>query len=215
MTSRERILKTLQGERPDRVDTLQSPCHTPKNRSGLTADRVPISLYDFDGFNEDWIHNYPEYEAILKYAEGKTDRFFSWGPISDKPNIFLGELPPDTIKTTRWREGNSTYTKTTVKTPEGEISNLVREDDNIHTGWELEKICKNETDAEKIMSLPYTPFKPPVDSFFELDKKLGETGIILGDLSDALLLTVEIFGFSRFLMLYTDNPSFFVRPPCP
>ncbi|MFH2068475.1 MAG: hypothetical protein ABII89_03310 [Candidatus Omnitrophota bacterium] len=86
MTSRERILKTLQGEKPDRVG---------------------ISLCEFDGFYESWIHNHPEYEAILKYAEGKTDRFFFWGPKSDKPNIFLGEFPPDTIKTTDWREKNS------------------------------------------------------------------------------------------------------------
>jgi len=178
-------LKTLQGEKPD---------------------RVPISLYEFDGHYDSWIHNYPEYEAILKYAEGKTDRFYSWGPASDKPNIFLGELPPDTIKTIRRREGNSTYTTTTIKTPKGEISNLVRQDDNVHTGWELEKFCRNETDAEKVISLPYTPYKPPVSSFFDTNKKLGETGIVLGDLPDALLLTVEIFGFSRFLMLYADNP---------
>jgi len=179
-------LKTLRGEKPD---------------------RTPISLYEFDGFYDSWIHNYPEYEAIFKYAEKKTDRFFSWGPASDKPNIFLGELPPEAIKTTTWREGNSIHTTTTVKTPKGEISNLTREDDNVHTRWELETFCKNEGDVEKVMSLPYTPSKPPVDSFFELDKRLGETGIILGDLPDALLLTVEIFGFSRFLMLYTDNPS--------
>ncbi len=186
MTSKERILKILRGEKPD---------------------RIPVSLYEFDGFYDSWIHNYPEYEAILKYAEGKTDRFYFWSPSGDKPNIFLGELPPDIIKTTGWREGVSTFTKTIVKTPAGEISNLVRQDDGVHTGWELEKFCKNEADTEKVLSLPYLSYKPPVNSFFELDKRLGETGIIMGDLPDALLLTVELFGFSRFLMLYIDNPS--------
>lgn len=178
-----------------------------KTLRGEKPDRIPISLYEFDGFYESWIHRYPEYEAILRYAEGKTDHFYFWNPASYKPNIFLGELLPDEIQTTTWREGNSNYSKTVVKTPKGEISNLTREDDNVHTGWELEKFCKNEADAEKILSLPYTPYKPPVDSFFELDRRLGETGIVLGDLPDALVLTVELFGFSRFLMLYTDNPS--------
>ena len=45
MTSRERIFKTLQGEKPD---------------------RIPVSLYEFDGCYDSWIHNYPEYDAILK-----------------------------------------------------------------------------------------------------------------------------------------------------
>jgi len=38
-----------------------------------------------------------------------------------------------------------------------------------------------------------------------LDKKLGEKGIILGDIPDALALTVDLFGFSNFLLLYLDE----------
>ena len=190
MTSRERLSRTLRGEKPD---------------------RVPISLYEFDGLYDSWIYNYPEYEAILKYAEGKTDRFYFWSPIGNKPVLFLGEVIPDIIHANTWREDVSTYTKTTIKTPKGEISNLVRQDDNIHTGWELEEFCKNEADAEKVISLPYISYQPPVDSFFELDKKLGKTGIVMGDFPDALCLTVSIFGFSRFLMIYTDNPSLVFR----
>ncbi|MFH0797290.1 MAG: uroporphyrinogen decarboxylase family protein [Candidatus Omnitrophota bacterium] len=190
ITSRQRLLRTLKGE---------------------PTDRIAISLYEFDGIYDSWIHNHPEYEAILKYAEGKTDRLYFWNPIGDKPVLFLGEVTPEIIRADTWKKGDSAYTRTTVKTPRGEISNLVRQDDNIHTCWELEEFCKTEEDAEKVISLPYIPYKPLVGSFFELDKNLGESGIVLGDFPDALCLTVGIFGFSRFLMIYTDNPSLIFR----
>ncbi|HCG76702.1 TPA: hypothetical protein DEW49_02185, partial [bacterium] len=59
MTSRERLLRTLKGEK---------------------VDRIPISLYEFDGFYDGWIHNYPEYVKILEYAKDKTDKMYFWSP---------------------------------------------------------------------------------------------------------------------------------------
>jgi len=66
----------------------------------------------------------------------------------------------------------------------------------------IKHLCENVKDAQKILSIPYEPWRPNVDSFFTLDKKLGDSGIILGDLPDALCLTVELFGLSKFFKLY-------------
>ena len=190
MTSRERILRTLKGEK---------------------VDRIPISLYEFEGFYDSWIYDYPEYVRILEYARDKTDKMYFWSPKSDKPNLFYGEIEEKSIETKKWEEKKSIHTKTIIKTPRGELSSLQRQDEGVHTTWTLENLCKNEEDAEKILSLPYIPYRPAINSFFELDKKLGDTGIILGDIPDALCLTVEIFGFTKFLLTYIDNRKLIFR----
>jgi len=172
---------------------------------GETPDRVPISLYEFDGFYEGWIHEYPEYVAILKYAEGKTDRMFFWAPSDDKPVLFCSVINKDNIKTETWHEKGSTYTRTEVTTPKGVVSALARQDKGIHTSWTIKPFCESEDDAEKILSLPYDPWHPSVDSFFSLNRWLGDSGILMGDIPDALCLTVELFGLSRFLNVYLRN----------
>lgn len=189
LSSRERLLKTLRGER---------------------VDRVPISLYEFDGFYQGWIENYPEYVEILEYAEGKTDKMYFWNPPGDNV-LFYSEMEEGDFRTIEWKEGKSNYTRTFVRTPLGELSKVGREDEGIHTIWKIEPLCKNEKDAEKVLSLPYVPWHPPVDSFFELDKELGDSGIVLCDIADALCLTVDIFGFSRFLTLCVDNRQLVFR----
>ena len=189
MTSRERLLRTLRGEE---------------------VDRVPISLYEFDGFYDNWIYDYPEYREIIQYAKKKTDKMYFWGP-PEESSLFYGKLNEEDIGTIEWREGKSLYTRRRVKTPKGELSSLSRQDEGLHTSWAIEHLCKDEKDVEKVLSLPYVPWIPPVDSFFELDRQLGDSGIVLVDLADALCLTAELFGFARFLNFYIDNPGFIFK----
>jgi len=181
LSSRERLIRTLRGEE---------------------IDRVPISLYEFDGFYDSWIHNYPEYVEILEYAEGKTDKMYFWAPSDSKPVLFYGVIDSENIKQISWEEKGSRYTKTIIETPKGTVSSLSRQDEGVHTTWTIQSLCKDEDDARKILSIPYEPWQPPVDSFFTLDRKLGDSGIILGDIPDALCLTVELFGLTKFLKLY-------------
>ena len=186
MNSRERLLRVLRGMEPD---------------------RVPISLYEFDGFYDSWIYDYPEYVEILDYAEGKTDKMYFWSPRSDRPVLFYGVVDEENVRRVRWREGNSTYTKTIIETPRGRLYSITREDDGVHTSWTVERLCKSAEDAEKIFSLPYEPWRPEVDSFFALDKKLGGSGIPMGDIADALCSTVGLFGLTRFLKIYMKRRS--------
>ncbi|MCX7920115.1 MAG: uroporphyrinogen decarboxylase family protein [bacterium] len=190
LTSRERLCYTLDGK---------------------PVDRVPISLYEFDGFYESWIHQEVEYQAILDYAHGKTDKLFAWVPDSALPQFGYSALDPEMIKTTCWVYQNSQFSKTVLQTPKGELVAQTRQDEGMHTRWVIEHYCKTAADAEKILSIPYFPWKPSVDSFFELDKKLGDTGIVLGDIPDPLCLTVDLFGFSTFLTFYIDIPQLIFR----
>ena len=182
--------------------TLNSRTRLMKVLRGEEVDRVPISLYEFDGFYDGWIRNYPRYVEILEYAEGKTDKMYFWAPSDGKPVLFYGVLDKQHIKRVTWQDKGSAYTKTVIETPKGQITTISRRDKGVHTSWRIKHFCEDEEDARKILSLPYLPWQPNAKSFFTLDKKLGGSGIILGDVPDALCLTVELFGLSKFLKLY-------------
>ncbi len=188
--SRERLTRTLKGE---------------------DVDRVPISLYEFDGFYDGWIGDYPEYIEILKYAEDKTDKMYFWSPPRENDVLFYGKVGAEDVASRKWREGKSSYRRTAVMTPLGELSTLHREDEGIHSAWNIEPLCKGEEDAERLLSLPYVPWRPPVNSFFDLDEKINDSGIVLCSIPDALCLTAEIFGFARFLTMYIDNQGLIFR----
>jgi len=85
--------------------------------SGGSPDRIPISLYEFDGHYDSWIYNYPEYVEILEYAKDKVDKMSPWYPGSNRPVLFYGEIDDENIESLSWREDQSVYTKTTIKTP--------------------------------------------------------------------------------------------------
>jgi hypothetical protein len=173
--------------------------------NGEKPDRIPISLYEFDGFYDSWIHDYPGYVTILEYAEGKTDKMYFWAPSDKRPVLFYGVIEEQNIKRETWREKSSSFTRTTVETPKGAISIINRQDEGIHTSWTIKPFCTTEEEARRILSIPYETWRPNVDSFFALDKKLGDSGIVMGDIPDALCLTVELFGLSRFLSIYLRN----------
>lgn len=179
--------------------------------AGKPVDRVPVSLYEFHGYYDAWIFDYPEYVAILDYAKGRTDRMQYWRPTSPEPSFLLSVVDPGTVEAKHWRENGSIYTRTLVHTPRGDLSMLQRRDEGVHTSWKLEHLCKTPEDAERIMSLPTRPYLPPVGSFFELDAELGDDGIVLGDVSDALSLSVDLFGFSTYLLLFVERSDIVFR----
>ena len=190
MTSRERLLATF---------------------AGRPVDRVPVSLYEFDGYYDGWIHDQPEYARILACVRGKTDKLRHWAPPAGRPTLFLGEIPPESVTTETWRGGTSRFCRTTVRTPGGELTSLRRMDEGIQTWWTVERFCKTPSDALAVLSLPRTPWRPDLSSFAERDRETGDEGILMGDVADALCMTVELFGFSRFLLLVADEPGLVFR----
>ena len=77
--------------------TLSSRERLSRTLNRQPVDRVPISLYEFDGFYDSWIHDYPEYVAILEYALGKTDKMHIWRPGSSVPTLFYGRVEEEIL----------------------------------------------------------------------------------------------------------------------
>lgn len=187
LSSRKRLLGTLKGEQ---------------------VDRVPISLYEFDGFYDSWIREYPEYRDILDYAEGKTDKIYFWSPDWKETNhcreinqsYFLTPIEKKMLKAEGWQKENKRYLRITIQTPRGKLQSIRLEENGIHTVWVKEPFCKCIEDAKRFLSIPYSPIFPDVSGFRQADKCLGDEGILLVDIADPLGMAVGLFSFSDFLI---------------
>ena len=199
MTSKERLMTVLQHKIPD---------------------RVPVSTYDMTGWHYDprdavmqendlnayvkreisytyltgWWNSEPSYAPLMSYLRQKADCLY----MTDVPmqNAYVARNTHIEQK----REGKSTFTRITLTTPKGDLTQLFRVDDGVYTVWELEHRIKDERDIEKYLSIPYEPVDPDVSHVFEQEKFLGDRGIMLIDIPDPIVEVFGLFSMQDFLM---------------
>ena len=174
MTSRERLLLALDNKE---------------------ADRVPICGYELVGWNmNDWYNQCASYKPLMDMIREKTDCVYM-APLPRA--VFRGQ------KTTAetWKEGNSTFTKTTYHTPKGDLSSLSRRDEDIYTTWTLEHFLKEIDDIDKYLSMDWSQEDiPDLTELAEVQKNLGEKGIVLPSIADPICEGAELFEMSEFLV---------------
>ena len=184
MTSKERILATLRGEIPD---------------------RVPISLYEFDGWYDDWILDEPSYAACFSLVKnGVTDQFRNW-------NLRKSKIWPDGIFEETWQEDGSQYWKKTVSTPKGDLVSQQRLDPNVHTVWIIEHWLKTPADIERWLSLPYAGTEYDSSHLAGDMAALGDRGLMMPSIGDAICEVADLLGFATMLEIMTLEPELFFR----
>lgn len=199
MTSKERLMAVLQHKLPD---------------------RVPISTYDMTGWHYDprdtitedsdlnayvkreisytyltgWWNHEPSYAPLMSYLREKADCLY----MTDVPmqNAYVARNTHIEQK----REGKSTYTRITLATPKGDLTQLFRVDDGVYTAWEIEHRFKDESDVDKYLSIPYEPVEPDVSHVFQQEEFLGDNGIMLIDIPDPIVEIFSLFSMQDFLM---------------
>jgi uroporphyrinogen-III decarboxylase len=74
--------------------------------------------------------------------------------------------------------------------------------------WTVEHFCKTEEDIDRILAIPTLPL-PPVDvsEFQTLDATLGERGLVLCDLGDAMGYVAPLFEFGEFTIVALTEPA--------
>jgi uroporphyrinogen-III decarboxylase len=189
MTSRERLLKVLNGEIPD---------------------RVPVSTYELCGFNSKAFENNDKsYERLMQKIRQDTDCVCMWEPASNAK--FLESAFPVEIEMKQWRENDSQITHKIVHTPKGDIANTTRVMDNVHTVWQTEHWCKNIEDVEKALSVPYTHLDYDVLDYARIKSEMENRGIIMASLSDTLCVCADLMNFGDYTIWAMTETDHFVK----
>jgi uroporphyrinogen-III decarboxylase len=179
---------------------------TPKERI-LTAlkcgipDRVPVSTYELDNtlYPDSWERQQPSYVKLMDFVAEKCDLFLPCGISWNDPNIQKIE-----VVNTR-KEGIHTFIDMIWKTPKGDLVQKKRVDDGINTTWTLEHLVKTDEDMEKILSVPFSAANISCSHLKELEKKVGDRGVLFVGFGDPICAAADIIEFGEFTVkVFTD-----------
>ncbi len=155
-------------------------------------DRVPVGPFGLGHLD----HNGKAAAELI----AKTDPFIQAGVGG---NALMGQL----VKTERVQEGNDTVI--TIFTPKGNLTQRHRRTDI--TGYTVEFPCKNAEDVEKYMSIPYKPSEPNAEPFLARRDEIGEEGLVMVGIPDAICLPATILSPADMCLLWADEPDLMVR----
>lgn len=196
MTRRERLMATLRGE---------------------PVDRPAVSFYEINGmedisnpdpFN---IYSHPSWKPLIELARDKTDRIVMRGV------PFKNELPDPLAglirSSTEYDSHGSCFTTVTLQAGARLLGRRIRRDPDINTGWTLEHFLKDTDDVLAYLDLPalQPSCTPDIQGILELERQLGETGIVMIDTPDPLCMAAELFSMEQFTIVAMTEPDLFHR----
>ena len=155
MTSRERLWAVLNHRQPDRVPIWML----------FPREQLPHYVD---------VHSLPSYARVLPHVWRNTDwldrRFI------EAPPFFTGAAE---VEERTGTQGAWTITRRILHTPLGDLTSEVRRDDRAARGAATEFYCKDVTDLEKVLSIPYEPAEPDLTAIGRAAGRLGDAGVMM------------------------------------
>lgn len=123
------------------------------------------------------VHSLPSYQRVMPAIWHETD----WLDRRGIPSPMFYSAAVD-IDITVEQQNNWTITRRCLHTPLGDLISEHRQDKLNAAGATTEYFCKDISDLEKILSIPYEPVEPDVSGLHMAAKKLGNAGLMMVDL---------------------------------
>ncbi|MFN4226858.1 MAG: uroporphyrinogen decarboxylase family protein [Candidatus Ratteibacteria bacterium] len=161
-------------------------------------DRMPIRIWGVSPIFQNEIFK-PLCELVVKYD---LETIEIWNPKSE-------EIPPSPYEIEKEEKiiGEMKEIITKIKTPKGDLIQISRMKLDGSPGRVIKNFIEDIKDAEKFLSLPDINELPKIDSYFEFEKKVGERGLILIGIDEAMYAVHRLMGseiFSYFLYDHRD-----------
>lgn len=187
MTSRERLLKVLSGELPD---------------------RVPISTYELCGYNSTSFENRePSYAPLMEWIRKYTDAVTMWEPACDE--VEAKSACGKFVQTEESFENGYHVRHTKLLTPRGELTQTVKYQDCIQTMWKVEHLCKTIEDVDALLEIPFQPVAYDFSDYDRVRQETGENGIIMTSLADPVCTAMEMMEFGDATVWALTEPEHF------
>jgi len=188
---------------------------TPKERIynvlfGGIPDRVPVSLYKIDPFDENsfWA-KHKSFHNLLEKARNLQDTFFFYKP---KTGFFFSAPESVEIKVEEYHDSpGSKSVKITVNTELGHLVRIARTSNMSMHQWVQKPWIEREKDIHKFLSLPYSPYRPALNDFYKLQGEVGDKGVVVIALPDPLGVVGFLFAPGDFAKFALDFPHLIQR----
>ena len=203
ITSKERLLSVLRGERADRVPVFtQIPF-----KLNAAGNFYPGPFHGYEDY-DDWRACDPEYHKLVNRMEKECDNFFIWRPACMKPDrIFVPAV--DTTSETL-TDGRVQRVETVKIDGKALQSVFIMQPGTGHT-WQTEHFCKDSGDACALLEMSFDPVNAGCEDYFDVLHKLGNRGVIWVTIPSPLLAVCRLFDPTTFLMLTATDPCLINR----
>lgn len=155
-------------------------------------DRVPVAPFGFGSIDP---------ESQLGHELWQQTDFIQ--SVSGAGSSFWGRH----LRTTTEVLGNRT--RIIYHTPRGDLERVVQSTEV--TAATIQFPCHSADDLEQVLSVPFEPASPNPQLFQQWKDRLGDDGVVLCELGDALCAPAELFSPEDFALLWADAPDAFVH----
>lgn len=155
MTQRERMLAAFRVEKPD---------------------RFPLHVRGVRAWDEQWCESRHEsYQPIIEAV--REHGAYEVGVGIGGGHVLTGHL----IETSSESEdvGDWIITRTTLQTPCGPLTSARKTSTRGLPGLQIENFVKTPEDLDAILAIPWEPVRPDLSRFAELDREIGDRGIVM------------------------------------
>ena len=183
---------------------------------GESVDRPAVNFYEISGFEDTSnpdpynIYSDPSWRPLIEMAARFTDRIVMCGvPFKNEPPDPAAHLSRTEVR----EEGSSRFWTTTVQAGSRLLTSKARRDADINTVWTTEHLLKDVDDLRAWLDLPERPSggEPDVSGVLELEKKLGDSGIVMIDTADPLCMVAPLFEMGQYTVIAMTETELFHR----
>lgn len=188
MTRKERLMRTLRGEKVDRPPF----CFYEINGLEDTGNKDPFNIY-----------SHPSWHPLIQLAAEKTDRIVMRGIPFHGENKSQDEC---------YYEEDSLYSMKTVKAGSRILRSRTRRDKDVNTTWTIEHLLKDVDDFKAWLELPVEDtkeFLPDISGVLDTEKIIGESGIAMIDTCDPLALVAPLFDMGEYTIIAMTEKELF------
>jgi uroporphyrinogen-III decarboxylase len=182
MTSRERLVTAMGCGQPD---------------------RVPVVVRGICPWDEAWIGaRHISYAPVIEAVARHCDWEAAWG--ASNPYQSAEPMPHETYFEDEpdWR-----VQVVRLQTPGGELVYRHKISKRGLPAMRTEFPIKAPEHVDWILSLPYRPYYPPLDSLRDLQRRVGERGVVMVTLSSPISLVHDLLGSERLALWSIDCPE--------
>ena len=160
---------------------------------------------------DEWITKDPNYLEIVKLAEEKCEKVWTYGfPEFDRRFLLI---PKEFVKVAEVEKKETSFLiKYQIQTPKGSLEYICEKQKNVSTVWDRKPLIEDKKDVEKILSVPYKFQKPNVEDFLKYKNRIEEKGgLMYIFVSTPMVCVSQLFQFEKFLMWCIAEKSAIAR----
>lgn len=201
MNSKERLIRTIQGEKTDRAPIWLRDQFNFGGRFGLRQEPI-IDVLLLDEFADGWVNIDPNMKAVKEHFNRVGGDIIREFVVPGKVCNRLLCTQPSRIKLVDEKyKDNNKISSFEIDTPKGRLTAVTECEHNVSTMWNIKYLVEEPGDIEKLISVPFE-LEDIDDSIYKKELGiLGNDGIMMMQIDTPLITVSGLMPFEEFLIM--------------